>query len=131
MHMIMFVLDNPALLDDVLDAWHAVGVSGVTIMESSGLFRRSQQRPVGARYAFGMPRVAKRFEAGNITLLTIVPDEAAVQACLAAAETITGDLNNPDTGVLAAWELSAVKGVPSVLAQPDDTNTDDESESAT
>lgn len=124
MHMVMFVLDNPALLDDVLDAWHGIGVSGVTIIESSGLYRRSQQRPVGARYAFGMARAAKRVEAGNITLFTIVPDEAAVGACLEAAEAITGDLDGRDTGVLAAWELGTVKGVPSALVQPGDSESE-------
>jgi hypothetical protein len=121
--MIMFVLDSPALLDAILDAWRGIGVSGVTIIESSGLYRQAQQRPVGARYAFGMPRAAKRVEAGNVTLFTIVPDEAAVRACLDAAEAITGDLNGRNTGVLAAWELGTVKGVPPVLAQPGDSES--------
>lgn len=35
MQMIMFVLDNPNLLDEVLNAWNAVGMSGITVMETS------------------------------------------------------------------------------------------------
>lgn len=115
MYMVMFVLDNPGLLDDVLDAWREAGVSGVTITESSGLYRQQRQRPVGARYAFGMPRAAKRMESGNVTLFTIVPDAATVRVCLRAAEAIIGDLDDPDTGVLAAWSLDVVKGVPPEL----------------
>lgn len=115
MQMLMFVLDDPDQLDAVLAAWQAVGVSGVTIIESSGLYRRQRERPVGARYAFGLARSATRLDAGHYTLFVIVPDEATVRACLAAAEEIVGDLAEPDTGVLAAWELSVVKGVPADL----------------
>lgn len=129
MHMVMFVLDNSALLDDVLAAWQDAGVSGVTIMESSGLYRRQQQRPVGARYAFGMPRAAKRIEAGNVTLVTIVPDVDTVRACIEAAERIVGDLNDPDTGVLAAWPLDVVKGVPAELRRTADDSGESGSES--
>lgn len=115
MQMLMFVLDDPELLDEVLDAWQAVGVSGVTIIESSGLYRHQRQKPVGARYAFGLARSATRLDAGHYTLWVIVPDETTVRACLAAAEGIVGDLAEPDTGVLVAWELGVVKGVPADL----------------
>lgn len=117
MQMVMFVLDNTDHLDAVLDAWREVGVSGVTIIESSGLHRRQKQRPVGARYAFGIPHRAAPVEMAHYTLFAAVPDEAAVRACLEAAEKITGDLDQPDTGVLMAWELSVVKGIPSQLRQ--------------
>ena len=120
MQMLMFVLDDPDQLDAVLDAWQSVGVSGVTIIESSGLYRRQRERPVGARYAFGLARSATRLDTGHYTLFVIVPDEATVHACLAAAEQIVGDLAGPDTGVLASWELNVVKGVPADLQSAQD-----------
>ena len=48
MHMVLFVLDDPELLDEVLDVWEAIGVSGVTIMDSTGINRRrlARQAPV-------------------------------------------------------------------------------------
>lgn len=39
MYMLMFILDDPNYLDEVLDAWEEVGVSGVTIVESTGMAR--------------------------------------------------------------------------------------------
>ena len=42
MYMIYFILHDAAHLDDVLEAWQAVGVTGVTLMESTGAFRRQQ-----------------------------------------------------------------------------------------
>lgn len=122
MKMVMFVLDDSELLDDVLEAWQAIGVGGVTILETSGLHRRRRSRPIGARYAFGLGMGAQSVEVGHHTLLAIVPDDKTVQACLEAAERIVGDLNEPNTGVLAAWDLPVVKGVPPALR----TQNDDE-----
>jgi hypothetical protein len=109
MLMMMFVLDNPDLLDKVLDAWtEKAGINGVTILESSGLNRHKQRR-IPMRYVFGGE---SSNEQGNITLLAIVEDEDRVKTCLNVTESITGDLNQPNTGVFAAWTLDLVKGVP-------------------
>ncbi len=113
MQMVMFVLDNPEHLEAILDAWQTVGVTGVTIIESSGLHRVRQKRPLGARYVFGAINKTSRIKMEHYTLFAIVPDETTVRACLEAAEKIVGDLDGPNTGVLASWELSVIKGVPS------------------
>jgi len=114
----MFVLDNSDLLDDVLDAWNAIGVGGATIVETTGLHRRQREKPVGARYAFGMGMGTRSVEVGHHTLFVIVPDEKTVHALIAAIESIVGDLSEPNTGVLAAWPLPIVKGVPEELRSP-------------
>ena len=107
MYAVFFVLDNPDLLDDVLDAWYAAGIGGVTIFESTGFHRRRRQH-IPMRYLFGG---GESEEQGNLTLLAIVPDEAAVQTCLDKAENIVGDLKQSNTGVFTAWPLSTVKGI--------------------
>lgn len=112
MYMVMFVLDDPDQLDNVLDAWHAAGVSGATIIESTGINRRRRARQVGSVFMAGVNRLIGDTQESHYTLIVIVPDETLVQACLQAAEAAVGDLNLPNTGVLAAWPLSVVKGVP-------------------
>lgn len=112
MHMVMLVLDAPDRLDAVLDAWHMAGVDGATIAETTGFHRRRARRGhVATRYALG--GMVSGGQACNYTLWAIVPDEETVQRCLAAAEAVVGDLDGPNTGVLAAWPLALVKGVPS------------------
>lgn len=111
MHMIMLVLDDPNLLDDVMQAWESAGVSGATILESMGAYRR-ETRHVGGRYLFGLPGLVETAERSQYTLFAIVPDRQTAQRCLQAAEELIGDLSEPDTGVFAAWELSLAKGVP-------------------
>ncbi len=110
MYMVMLVLDVADRLDAVLDAWDAAGVRGATIAETTGVHRRRVRRGhVAARYALG--GMGPTGEEGNYTLWAIVPDEETARRCLAAAEGVIGDLDGPNTGVLAAWPLAVVKGV--------------------
>lgn len=106
MYMILFVLDDPDYLERLLKCWEAIGIGGVTIIESTGIHRlRRSQAPF--RYLFG----ASTSEVGHLTLLAVVPDEAIVHACLQETEKLIGSLDNPDTGIFTAWPLSLVKGV--------------------
>ncbi len=116
MFMVMYVLDNPDKLDAVLEAWDAVGVGGVTIIESSGIFRQqTKRRRIPMR--FGFEHLIERAERGNYTLITLVEDEDIVERCTAAVEQVVGDLSEPNTGVLAAWPLAVVRGLPKRKAQ--------------
>jgi hypothetical protein len=106
--MIMFVLDDSYLLDQVLEAWSDIGISGATIIESTGLFRH-QKNLIPMRYTYGD---TTSDDNGDITLFAIVPDKKAVNKCLQTAEKVVGDLDNPNTGVFTAWPLAITKGVP-------------------
>lgn len=108
MYMIMFVLDDPDRLDEVLDAWEQAGTQGATIIESTGI-NRYRGRSLPMRYVFTTPR---RQEEGHITLFAIVSSLEVAQACLQATEALVGDLNLPNNGVIAIWPLAIVKGVP-------------------
>ncbi len=95
MFMMMLVLDDTTRLDDVLEAWAAVGVSGATFFESMGGYRRKAWRErVHMRYDYGHMDEAE--VAGNCTLFAIVPDEQIVRQCLAATERIVGELECPE-----------------------------------
>lgn len=109
MYMIMFVLDDPNQLDEVLTAWRETGVSGVTFVESSGFHRRLRHLP-GARYVLTMPEFVERIEQSSYTLFSVVPDREMVQACCHATEEVVGNLDEPNTGVLVAWEVAFAKG---------------------
>lgn len=105
MFMVLLVLHDPDNLDAVLAAWSAIGLRGATILESTGLYRR-QRKHIPMPYAYG-----DYGEEGNYTLFAIVEHEEMVQACLEATEGVVGNLDDPDTGVLAAWPLAQVKGI--------------------
>ena len=108
MFMIMFVLDDIQFEDDILNSWSEIGITGATIVESSGLHRHLR-KVIPMRYAFD---TAASVEKGNLTFFVMVETEKMVKACLVAIEKIVGDLNQPNTGIFSAWPLSIIKGIP-------------------
>lgn len=112
MYIVFFVLDDPSELDDVIDAWERIGVTGVTIIESTGINRLRRASQVGASFMAGINRLMSGEQESHLTLITIVKNEEIVNQCLQSAEEILGSLDEPNTGVLAAWPLTLVKGVP-------------------
>ena len=109
MYMVMFVLDDPNRLDDLLFAWTEAGISGATIIESTGIHQR-QARKVHMRFLY--QAASSLVEEGHVTLLAIVADEQKAQTCLQATEALVGDLSGPNTGIFAVWPLALVKGLP-------------------
>jgi hypothetical protein len=121
MQIIMFVLDDPNKLDDILKAWENVGISGVTIIESTGIQRRrSQQIDIPARFRFAaFTPLTVGGEEGNYTLLTIVDNIEKVELCIRATEKTIGSLDEPNSGILASWPLSTVRGLPISITDED------------
>jgi hypothetical protein len=107
MFMIMCVIDDPDQLNAVLDSWQAAGISGVTIVESSGLHRHRRTPWIPMRYAFA----STSSERGNVTLFAVVEPFEMIQKCLEATENIVGDLDEPNTGIFVALPVAAAKGV--------------------
>ena len=108
MYMIMFVLDDSTQLEEVLNAWIAAGVGGATIIDTSGLHRQKQKKRIPMPYAYSGMQCD---EECNTTLFAIVESQETVNACLEATESVTGDLDDPNTGVFTAWPLAVTKGI--------------------
>jgi len=107
MYMIMCILDDPSRLDTVLQSWSEKGISGATIVESTGL-HRCIGKHIPMRFLYGG---AQSEETGNVTLFIVVEDEQMVITCLNAVEQVVGNLDEPDTGIFTAWPVPIVKGV--------------------
>ena len=113
MLQLWLVLDNPALLNDVLEAWSEVGVRGITILESTGVHRvRSKASRQDAPFMLGFSRLLRTDQVGHYTLFAVVPNMDIVEQLVAATEQIVGDLSQPNTGVLFATPLVAAWGLP-------------------
>ncbi|KPL79789.1 hypothetical protein ADN00_02160 [Ornatilinea apprima] len=111
MFAVMFVLDDPNELDSILNAWEKAGITGVTIIESTGFHRwRTQRKHIPL--LFDVQPVMVGAESGNYTLVTIVEKQELIDACVEATEKVVGKLTEPNTGVLMAWPLSMVCGIP-------------------
>ena len=103
MYMIFFVLHNPELLEQVLNAWEEAGVGGVTIFPSTGLARiRAKGAWLDDLPLFpSLEDFQEHLQNLNRTLITIVENDAMVDKVVAATQKVTGDLNLPNTGILS------------------------------
>lgn len=107
MYFVLIVIDDPSNVDKVLEQLKAGGIGGATIIESTGLHRKQKKR-IPLRYTYGGPEPG---EIDNITLFAIVPNRQVAERCREIVESVVGDLDEPNTGIFAAWELDLVKGV--------------------
>ena len=60
---------------------------------------------MGARYAFGFPPVGTMSERGHDTIFAIVVDAEMVSRYHEAAVSVIGELDEPNTGVMASWRV--------------------------
>jgi len=113
MYLLICVLDNPAHLSAVLDGWTEAGVSGVTVLDSTGV-QRVRERVVqqDAPLFMGFSRLLRTDQYSHHTLFAVVEDLATAQRAVEATEAVTGDLSGPHTGILFAVPVEAVWGLP-------------------
>lgn len=113
MFLILFVLNDAEKLEHVLDAWEETGVTGITILHSSGLGRA--RRVSGMRDDLPlMPSLKSLFEHEEFfsrTLLTVVKDDQIVENLVQATERITGSLGDPGTGLLIVMPVERAYGL--------------------
>jgi nitrogen regulatory protein P-II 1 len=109
--MVVLIVNDIEQCPAVLDAWEEAGVSGVTILASTGLGR---VRRAGLRDDLPMmPSLHDLFmneEVQHRTLISVVDSQEMVDKMVAAAQQIIGNLDNPHTGFLFVTPVSQVYG---------------------
>jgi len=109
--LIVFVVDNPEKTDEVVDVWMSLGVPGVTIFDSSGIGRATSKGNMLDDMPL-MPSLSSLLrssrEAPHCTLFAVVPDDFNVDALAQATQKITGEFDEPNTGILFTVPISRV-----------------------
>lgn len=112
MYLILFVLDNPDKLEELLDAWEEAGTGGATVLVSSGMHRMLNH---GFRDDIplmpGLDDFYKRVEDYHRTLFTIVKNDEMLNKIVGATQEVVGDLNKPNTGILVVLPTTQVYGL--------------------
>ncbi len=113
MKMILFVLNDPTRLLELLNAWKEAGAGGATVLFSTGMGRIHQSAALRDDLPL-MPSLSDFYDHdGNLsrTLFTIVKDEETVRSVLAATRAIVGDLEQPDSGLLVVLPVEQTEGL--------------------
>ena len=111
MEFILFVLNKPDSLEEVLTAWEKAGVSGITVLPSTGLGRIRQKE--GLRDDIPLIPSLQDFyhhdPEFSHTLFTIVEDDLTGKV-IAATEEVVGDLEEPGNGILVVLPIKSTHG---------------------
>lgn len=111
-HMILLILDDVNQCSTILEAWEAQGVSGITILESTGLGR---VRKLSIRDDMplmpSLSRLLQNREERHRTLFSVVEGEEMVDKVIQATEAVLGDLEKAHNGVLFVLPVSRVVGL--------------------
>ncbi len=110
-HLVVFVLDNLEQCPDVLDAWEQAGVTGVTIVESTGLGRVRGVVRDDLPLLPSLTDLLSSRELHHRTLFTVVEDEETLERVIAATERVIGDFSRHHTGLLFVVPVSRVLGL--------------------
>jgi hypothetical protein len=113
MYLILFVLNDPDRLEDLLIAWEEAGVQGATVLFSTGLGRIRKLN--GWRDDMPLIPSLKDFYSApenlNRTIFTAVDTEQEVDAIIAATQKVVGRLDEEKTGLLLVLPLSKALGL--------------------
>ena len=111
-YMVILVLAQTDQLDAVVEAWRAVGATGITVFQSINLAQvedrcRRDDLPLFP----SMRDIFENDEFDHYTLFTVIEGEALIDRLIAAAEQRIGDLDQPGNGVLVALPVARAKGL--------------------
>ncbi|HSM56000.1 MAG TPA: hypothetical protein VK879_07585 [Candidatus Sulfomarinibacteraceae bacterium] len=117
-YMVLLILNNIEQSPDVLDAWEAAEVPGITILESTGLGTvRSQALRDDIPLMPSLRDLFRSQEHHHRTLFTVVEGEAMVNRLIAITQRTVGDLEQPHNGVLFVLPVSRVVGLKGAQAR--------------
>lgn len=110
-YLVIMIVDEPDDCPDILNGWQEAGVTGVTILESTGLGRLQRggfldNLPI-------MPSLRDLMaqqEEHHRTLLSVVEDKATVDKMVDIVNNKIGCLDEPHTGFLFVVPVLEVHG---------------------
>lgn len=108
---VLFVLNNPSRLTELLQAWADAGVSGATVVESSGLARNLGYLQEDTPLFPSVVSLTAGHRAHNRVIFAIIDERVDPDDLLARTEAIVGDLADPHTGIFAVLPVAMVKGL--------------------
>lgn len=107
MKLLVLILNRTECVTPVLKAWLAEGISGATILDSTGMGRTlSDAVPI-----FGALRHLTNGERPyNKTIFSVMPD-SLIPVAKAAVQKICGDLHQPGTGLMFTVPIDEAIGL--------------------
>lgn len=113
-YTVFLVLNDLEYEAAILDSWEKTGVTGITIMNSTGLGHVRRRASLRDDMPL-MPSLHDLLHAGeehHRTFISVVDGEELVDRIIAATQEVLGDMTVPDIGILFVMPVTRVVGVP-------------------
>jgi len=107
MHLLLLVLNKEEHLEEVLELFLELDISGATIIDSVGMGRiLAHDIPIFA----GFRNLMQESRPGNKIILSVIHEEK-IPLITKGIEQICGSLDQPGAGILVTVPVGVVKGV--------------------
>jgi len=108
MHLLVCVVNNTALVNDIIGGLVRIGVTGATVIDSHGTAAiAAEQIPVltGFRHLVQSNRLPNR------TIFSVVKEAQTLNLAMEVVEDACGGLDDSSTGIMFAVPVTHVKGL--------------------
>jgi nitrogen regulatory protein P-II 1 len=108
MQLFVFICNQPEKLDEVLEGFLEIGITGATIIDSIGMGHiLATEVPIFA----GFRSLLSGATSYNKTVLSVVKESEKVHAAFDLIEEICGPLADPGIGIAFAVPVDEVRGL--------------------
>jgi hypothetical protein len=102
-HLLFAVIENEDLLDELITGWLDLGISGATVIETTGALQLiSQHIPIFA----GLRSLTSGGGRHNKTIFTAIKNKALLDTAVSFIEKLCRDTGKPNQGVYFVVPLS-------------------------
>lgn len=111
--LVVLVLPDPGLCDPVLHAWLDVGVTGMTLLDSSGVVDHVDHHDMldDVPLMPSLRRLVRSEEDPGRTMFSVVHDDFDIEALVKKTEEIVGSLKDDRTGFMFVVPVSQTYGL--------------------
>jgi len=108
MTLLVFICNQPDMLEEVLEGFVEVGVTGATVIDTVGMGQiLSSEVPIFA----GFRSMFRGSSTVNKTILSVIDEPAKVDDALHIIEEIFGGLGDPGSGIVFTVPIDNVRGL--------------------
>lgn len=108
MKLLIAVVNDTERIEEILERFYEIGVTGATIVDSEGMGHVLSQDPPAFA---GLQSLIARTRPRNTTLFSVIPDDATVESALEVLEDVCGSFEGPATGVAFTVPVDRAIGV--------------------
>ncbi len=110
MKLLVFILNKTDALEEILEAWAAKKLTGATILQSNGMMHALVEYDEEVSFLGSLRSMLNPGHEESRTIFSVLKEEE-IPLAIEAIESVIGDLNQPNTGVVFTVPVDFKKGM--------------------